>query len=245
MESTAYAQDFAQFLKLTDEKNVLLNEIKAEIQGTESLLDIGAGDGLLAIQLAPLVSKYTAIERNPDHVANLMAADLHVIDGEFPCFVKDKYNIVLLSHVISHRSNNWQALLRAAKDLLAPNGKIILFTYQGESDDWNILRKEIGLEIDTSKFQTNYDDMLCYLKKLGRVDVRVVTTTVKSTLADQLIASLAFVASNGIATLKENFLAKTDQLKTILNSRYKKGSTFVFPFQHTMIVVTPTTKTVH
>lgn len=238
MSTTAYAQDFAQFLELTDEKKVLLAWIKTELQGTESLLDIGAGDGLLAIPLASLVAKYTAIERNPDHVDSLKAAHLDVIDDEFPCFVADHYDTILLSHVISHRTNNWQAVIEAAQNLLNPDGKIILFTYQGESDDWNVLRKEIGLGIDTSQFQTNYNDMVNYLSTFGSMQIKVVTTTVQSDSVEMLINSLAFVASNGIAALKKDFLAKRDHLTRLLNNKYKPGNKYIFPFQHTLIIVT-------
>lgn len=237
MDSNDYARDFAQFLQATDEKVVLLQEIQQVLTGNESLLDIGAGDGLLAIPLAQSVKQYMAVEKNSDHIAKLLTANLKVIPHEFPCPIDDEFDAILLSHTISHRTNNWQKILIAVQALLRPQGKIIIFTYEGNEDDWNRIRKNIGLNIDTSQFQARYQDMLHFLQTVGKVTEKTVTTNVKTKTISEMIESLAFVASNGIPELKAQFMAKSPQLTIILEQTYKEANSYTFPFHHKMLLV--------
>ncbi len=237
---TPYAQDFAQFLKHTNEKPVLLDRIKhllGERAQLSTVLDIGAGDGLLAKPLAQLVGSYTAIEKNPDHVAQLRAAALETIESTFPCPIPGHYDLVLLSHVVSFRTNNWTDILPPAIKALAPKGKLVIITYRSSDDDWNQLRTTIGMPADTSPFSERFDDMVTFLQTQGTVQIETITTTVDTDTVDDMIASLAFVASNGLPETKSQFLAQTQTLTTLLETRYKKAGHYSFPFQHTMIVL--------
>lgn len=237
MNSNDYARDFAQFLQATDEKVVLLQEIQQVLTGNESLLDIGAGDGILATPLAQSVKQYIAVEKNPDHIAKLLTANLKVIPHEFPCPIDDEFDVILLSHTISHRTNNWQQILTAAHKLLKSQAKIIIITYEGDEDDWNRLRKSIGLNVDTSLFQDRYQDMLHFLQTVGKVTESTVTTHVKTKTISEMIESLAFVASNGIPELKAQFMAQSAQLTTIFEQTYKEAGSYSFPFHHKMLLV--------
>ena len=73
-----YKNDFEKFLSHTDEKKVLLDEISKEIEKhkTESLLDIGAGNGLLSIPLSKKVESYLAVEPNKKFVLDLLPKPL-------------------------------------------------------------------------------------------------------------------------------------------------------------------------
>ena len=102
-----YTKAFRAFLDHTTEKQDLFAALKRriEVAGAQSLLDIGAGNGDLAIPLSELVTTYLAIEPKPDFAAKLMANGIKVINSAFPCDFGGTFDAVLASHVIPWETN--------------------------------------------------------------------------------------------------------------------------------------------
>ena len=200
----------------------------------KSLLDIGAGNGLLAIPLSKIVDNYLAIESSASFARELQKEGLKVIEASFPIKVDDIFDMVLISHTISYKKNLFMPFINQAWDLLKPGGVLFIITYRGQEDDWTRLMSELGQDpMDYNRL--GYNKMIEYLYSLGEVKTRKVTTTVETINLDDMIEALAFVASNGEPSRKSQFLNKISLISKVLNSRYRTEKGYSFPFQHIFI----------
>lgn len=230
----AYQKEFAKFLEHTNEKAVLLAQLSQYIKELKpkSLLDIGAGNGLLSIPLSRQVEEYTAVEEKAKYVEILFQAGLKVVAGEFPLPIAGGYDLVLSSHSLSYRSGRIENFVKAAWDLVNPGGAFLIITFRsGEDDDWTRL-----LRIIDEDRTTFYKDGFLFLQKmlsdLGLVTIKKITTEMRVGSLNDLIEALSFVYSNAHPELKEKFMAKRVALEDLLEKSYKNGPNYVFPFQH-------------
>ena len=99
-----------------NQKEVLLQHISHHIEkiGASSLLDIGAGDGKLAIPLSKKTENYAAIESSHERVDLLRKAGLTVIEGIFPINVGGLYHMVLIVHSLPEKVDEVKPFLKAA-----------------------------------------------------------------------------------------------------------------------------------
>ncbi|MEK7579018.1 MAG: class I SAM-dependent methyltransferase [Patescibacteria group bacterium] len=231
-----YKNDFEFFLAHTSEKQILGEEILKDIQrfNVESLLDIGAGNGLLSIPLSKSVKRYLAVEPTEKFAGRLKKAGLEVICSTFPVRIDGQFDMVLSSHVISYRQKYFRSFIRRAWKLVKPGGVFLLVTFRGQGDDWDTFTKSLG-EDRSVKRQGRLDDILELLRSLGEVQIRKVVTHVRSKSLDDMITALSFVYSNGFAEDKNSFMKKSETVKNILTSKYKSGTQYVFPFQHLFV----------
>lgn len=234
---TAYISDFQKFLDHTDEKAVLLAEITKELKrhNCQSLLDVGAGNGLLAMPLARQVLKYTAVEEKTEYARVLREAGLEVINAAFPVEIKQKYDAVLFSHVFSYLHPDHEEFINTACKFLNQNGILIIVTYRGEEDDWTRLIKRLDL-LNPGDYPAIFENMVSLLSSLGKTTVRKVVTTVKTDGIEDMISALSFVASNGVPERKQKFLARRGEIVAFLEN-YKTDQGFSFPFQHFILVM--------
>src|SRR5262245_55562927 len=102
-----YRKAFETFLQSTNEKQefarILIQQIRD--RGVSSLLDIGAGNGELALPLSQQVKRYLAVEPNFAHAAVLRNLCLQVIEKPFPCQIDETFDMVVASHVISGKKD--------------------------------------------------------------------------------------------------------------------------------------------
>jgi SAM-dependent methyltransferase len=234
---TDYKTDFEKFLAHTDEKQVLLGEMAKEIEknGAESLLDIGAGNGLLAIPLSKLIKKYVAVESKPKFVEKLRAADLDAIEGSFPLDIAGSFDMALSSHALSYKEENFRPYVSKSMELLNPDGLFIIITFRGQEDEWTMLLKELGMpQMDYNRL--GFNSIIEQLNSLGSVTMRKVTTSVAAESIEDMIDVLSFVYHGGNAEQKVEFSGKHERLKKILQSKYKTDAGYRFPFQHLFII---------
>ena len=215
---------------------ILLNEISKEIEKnkSESLLDIGAGNGLLSIPLSKKVNKYLAIEPNKNFIVKLRENGVSVLEGAFPMEVPETFDIVLASHSISYQKNSLEEFIREGWKAVKPGGIFLIITYRGQEDDWTRLMKNLG-ENHEDRNRVVFGRMIQTLSSLGRVKTRKVITKVKTENLEDMVQSLMFVASGGKREKKEQFFKKKSQLVKILKHGYQDKNGYFFPFQHFFI----------
>lgn len=233
-----YKNDFEFFIAHTDEKAILHEEIKKEIiaHRSESLLDIGAGNGMLSIPLSHEVKEYAAVETNPKFVKKLSEAGLDVVEGEFPLAIEKSFDIVLSSHSMSYSPEKYEIFLNSAVNLLHKDGILLLITFRGEEDSWTKLLDRLE-DHKVDHYAERFDGIVTFLENLGTTSVRKVITHVATDTANEMIQALSFVYSDGKDEKKQKFLSYTNRLEDILEEEYKEKDTgkYVFPFQHFFI----------
>lgn len=117
---------------LADEANPL-NRIARSIEDDSAILDVGAGNGILALLLGQLGCKVQIDAIEPDPVALGCARTLyHSIFAESLEQFLDRadtkrYDCVVMADVVEHIANP-EPLLRGLKKLLKPGGKLFLST---------------------------------------------------------------------------------------------------------------------
>ncbi len=230
-----YEKDFEFFLAHTNEKEILKNEILNLFKkyNIESVLDIGAGNGLLSIPLSKKVENYLAIEPKVKFCEALRKKGLRVIESFFPINLAGKFDFILCSHSVPEEGKNYIPFLSYAWEKVSDKGNLLMITYGQKHDDWNKLIRDLNLQ----SFKDHYKkgiERYDFLKTFAEVDVKKVRTQVKTHSLNQMIRALSFVASAGQIDKKEKFLAKKDKLKRILNGKYFDSSQdlYTFPFNH-------------
>ncbi|HCI05263.1 MAG: hypothetical protein UX26_C0009G0014 [Parcubacteria group bacterium GW2011_GWC1_45_9] len=232
-----YKNDFEKFLAHTDEKQILLEEISKEIEkyGAKSLLDIGAGNGLLSVPLSKKVENYLAIESNKGFATKLREAKLEVIEGVFPLEIPGAFDMALASHSISYEKDSFEPFIKEAWKSVKSRGVLLIITYRGQEDDWTRLMKDLG-ESHEDHNRIGFNQIIELLASLGKVKTRKVITRVKTDNLEDMIQALSFVASDGKPEKKEKFLENHLRLGKILSEKYQDKNGYFFPFQHFFII---------
>lgn len=234
MKNSMYYKDFKTFLSYTNEKEILLSEIASDIEkyNVKSLLDIGAGNGLLSIPLSAYVKKYVAVESHKPYAKKLQQAGLRAIARPFPFSLNEIFDMVLICHALSYKTP-YRTFLRGAWRNVSFGGHLLFITYRAGRDDWTLLMDAVGIPVH--KRNAGRFSAICnLLETLGDLHVRKVTTYVTTPTKKEMISALAFVASGGDEEKKKHFLF-TDLDRILLP--YKKGETYSFPFHHFFILV--------
>ena len=234
-----YKSSFESFLRCTNEKKIFLSYLSSYIKKLKirSLLDIGAGNGTIAIPLSKKVKNYMAIEKNKSFVNNLKSEGIGVIEEEFPkkdINLEGTFDMVLCSYVIPH-NKNFKKFVSKAWEYISPRGYLLIVTHRQFHDEWGKFCKKIKFKVywDSSSFFSN---LIIYLKSLGEVYVKEVVTPVKSENLGEFFSALAFVASQGDKNKESLFYKNKDKIDKIINRNYNKKKSYEFPFKHYFIL---------
>ena len=216
-----------------NQKQVLLEHILRHIEALTpaSLLDIGAGDGKLAIPLSKKTENYAAIESSHERVDLLRKAGLTVIEGIFPINVGGLYHMVLIVHSLPEKVDEVKPFLKAAWQLVNPSGVLLIITFKGSGGELTTLRNEInrGRKSDDDSI---VEKMMATLEKVGVVKQEQIISTMQSPHIEDMIEVLSF--SLGIQIGEKE---KIEKLIHILNTRYKHKKMYSFPTPHLCIWV--------
>lgn len=229
-----YTRAFHAFLDCTDEKKVFLEKIGEKLRdhNVSSVLDIGAGNGDLAIPLSKLVDTYVAIEPVSQQADILRKAGLTVFESLFPCPINENFDLVLISHSLPWKQEKYQPFLTEAKKLVAANGSILVITYDDSTGDWHKLLVECGLP-SKRRITNHVSALIEFLPSLSpRITRTDIITTVASTDLEKVMRALAFVYSDGEPDHFAEFMS-SEKVRSYIRDRYHdplKG--FSFPFAH-------------
>lgn len=144
--------------------------VKAEIQETDVVADIGAGTGSLTIEAALCASQgeVYAIERNPEGIdlirqnaAKFGCANIHPITGVAPEAMDELPKLDVI--IIGGTSGNMHEILNRATDLLKPGGRMVLTSVTAETTG-EIVKEFKDRPFDVEGFQMQINR----LRKLGR-----------------------------------------------------------------------------
>lgn len=96
-----YAKHFADFAHYSDEKRIIAQAALDFFRPaqTDTLLDVGAGNGELTDLLAPHFQSVECIEKNPEHVA-LLRRKYAVYEAAIDSYQGKKYDATLASHML-------------------------------------------------------------------------------------------------------------------------------------------------
>jgi SAM-dependent methyltransferase len=235
--SVWYTRTFEKFMVHIDQASVFVGELGRFISRHRpgSILDIGAGNGTLAVPLSRQVEEYVAVERNPVYATRLRSCGIEVIEGSFPLPLAGTYDLVVMSHVISYEESVHYEMVSASWELVAPGGHLLVVAHRGgASSDWGRLLTGIGMDEFVRYPESIFDEILSTLRTMGAVEVREVITTVVTTNLRDMLEMLAFVAPSGHY---QEFIDHGAELVPLLDREYRAGAGYAFPFKNSFVYV--------
>jgi hypothetical protein len=152
-----------------DQKATLSAAVLSAIhaQRAVSLLDIGAGFVETAVPYSRAVSRYHAVEGDPERHSTLVAHGLDVTLGTFPCPVPGLYDLVLSSHAIPERAALQQDYIERAWHHVAPHGRLMLITFKGVLDTSAHLRGLLNNRTPAPIDHETFEALMICLLRLG------------------------------------------------------------------------------
>ena len=220
----------------SDQKDVLFREISSYIKDykVKSLLDIGAGDGVLAKKLANRVSQYFAIESNKKRAKNFKALGLKVRCTRFPKKIGKRFDMVLASHSIPENKKLYKTFLKTAWNSLNDKGVLLIITFKGQHGELRNLRNKWRSGKDLkSNDEKLYRVMLNILNIYGKVKIHRAVSRFQSENIDEIIN----LALKSIGPKKSNKEACIKFLKKLLKTKYFSNGVYFFPHEHIFVSV--------
>lgn len=227
-----YAESFRAFCDCTDEKSVLRSFIQDEMarEYSRSILDIGAGDGRLAIPIAKGLLRYTAVEPMPEYAAYLRENRIEVIEKEFPCKVPAAYDLVLSCHSLPGRPDEFGPFILEALKAVRPKGNLLIITYDDAKFDEVV--RSCGLPWGGFHFD-RVAKLESFFAEMGRRPWRAeIETSVASRDLEEVMHALAFVYSDGVPEDVEAFTASAKMRRYLAERCFTREKGYSFPFTH-------------
>ena len=141
----------------------LIKMINSTVSQGDYTLDIGCGTGLGTIYAATIAQKVLGIDSSNDMLTKLekknkkqKICNIQLRNGFFPQTLKpkDKFNSIITSFMLAHLSKEQRTqAIKAMFDILEPNGKIGLFSAQGEIAPTFQTKKEIENNLLSAGFR--------------------------------------------------------------------------------------------
>ncbi|MGE0076763.1 MAG: class I SAM-dependent methyltransferase [Bacteroidales bacterium] len=139
-----FAKHYSGFIKrtLANAYAELYDQIKADVEGVDSVLEVATGPGLIAFEISDIVRHIDAVDLSPQMVAVAKETQRQksVLNIDFACcdaynlpFADGKFDRVIASNLL-HLLKEPNVALVEMKRVLKSDGKIILPTFcHGES----------------------------------------------------------------------------------------------------------------
>jgi 2-polyprenyl-3-methyl-5-hydroxy-6-metoxy-1,4-benzoquinol methylase len=233
------SSSFEKFARWTNEKQKIAEVILSIIgDNTNSLLDIGAGNGIITKLLAKKVKHLTAIEPSTLYFEELQkkctAPQFTLIKTSLEDFKTDeKFDVIIASHVFQFVSNQTQELLHI-KNILSDTGVFLLIDLRLDCDLWNfynIYRKDVLGPEAINPVPIDYDSLL---KNIFNVKKLQFSPTLAMPSIEGAMSILDFIYNTDFSEIKKESFMK---IKAGLQDRFGKGP-IVFNLEQIMYICT-------
>jgi|GEM_PF-1205505 len=151
MRITLSPQDYAaafRILSANDRHHMNLAELLEDrvapnLPAMPSLLDVGAGSGKVARELAPRFPSMTLIEPNRDQLGSFELEGVEVIHRPFEDFTSEAtYDLVLCSHVLHHVPlEAWESFIDRLLSFVRPEGTCVITMTANRGQLYEMTRK--------------------------------------------------------------------------------------------------------
>jgi SAM-dependent methyltransferase len=220
----------------SDQSQILADSIAEFVteRGARSLLDIGAGNGRVAIPLSGQVSRYLAVEKNTSHCEALRHAGLDVINAIFPVEIDEQFDMVVASHSIPEADAAfYEPFLAQAWKLVAARGLLLIITFKAVS---NSPISRLAEEIAGRKYQDDhrYTLMTKILSTYG--DVAIAERT--SHFASEEFSDIATVFGSWFWRSAEEESKVKPLLEIAMQTRFRVGGEYRVPTPHRFVATT-------
>lgn len=226
---------YNELMITSNQKDILFQEISPYLQtyNVQSLLDIGAGDGVLAKKLAQRVPKYLAIEQDKRRVDTLKNLDLNVIHSIFPQHIPEKFDMVLASHSTPESEKLIGSFLRNAWEHLNDGGILLIITFKGERGELHNLRKEwVKDEYSKDADEILYHTLLGTLNTYGTVQVHRAVSYFSSDNIDEITK----LVLDSIGPQKSKYDLCERFLREYIKKNHYTENIYSFPYEHVFFV---------
>lgn len=191
-----------------------------------SILDIGAGSPMSAVQIASSVSKYLAIEVCPDKAQRLRSKRLNVICDEFPCHIECKYDLVIASHSMPSDPIGIKVFVDAAWQCVEQSGRLVLVTFSDPIS--NLFGEDLRHSASYQGRRPKIEILRSLVSDLGESR----HYSVHSFLSSDSEKELADEIIKWDSRLSDNVMLNRDAIIVALQRRFKVENLFHFPIQH-------------
>jgi hypothetical protein len=199
-----------------------------------SILDIGAGDGRLAVPVAQLVESYVAVEADEARAEALLESGLSVIQGRFPDVdVPGNFDLVVASHSIPDSEMMYERFLGSAWGRVRGlHGCLLVITFVGSRSSRRELARYLGIDLDGPD-ERRLSELQRVLLGLGDVAAWEVTSQSWTRDLNEMVAEVisSFTRSVSERGRYEQRVADT------VRSRYSRGDRYVLSHGHRVFAV--------
>lgn len=190
-----YKNSFSLFLKSTNEKKVILEFVKKNISlgKVKDVLDIGGGNGALALPLALLKKNVTVVEPNKQLAGKLNSRRIKYVNKTWENYKSSKkFDLVVAAYVVTYfKKKDLPKLIDKMYELVLPGGCLIIFTIDPKRGSWRGIHtyfyQLLGIEHKSSTYL-----LKSYLSKYKHVCSRSIKTLVKTKNISEMLKILAF-----------------------------------------------------
>jgi len=220
----------------SDQKDVLYEHIVAYAPPLQfrSILDIGAGNGVLARRLRDTYSEYLAIEEKDVFVKQLQEHSIPVLHARFPIELSSMYDMILCSHSFPESIEEYTPFIETAWKGVAAGGTLLAISFKGSDGLEKKLRDTyIGVS------ETSDDEMFQELIRLLQARSMIEVSRFQSLWFSDSLEDLALFASKtigGSEEQKRKYLPDLTHTIESIRSQYPSSHRYVFPAQHVTVL---------
>ncbi|MEK7527286.1 MAG: class I SAM-dependent methyltransferase [Patescibacteria group bacterium] len=237
MNDTIYKKSFGLFLKRTDEKSVIEKFIRDNIPIHEEsdFLDIGGGDGSLALVISKQVKTTLVVEPNQSFFKQLLKhKKIKVVNEKWEnARLNNTFDFILAAYVVTYFPQiKRRRLIKKMYDLLRPGGHILILSVDAKSGSWRKIHtyfyKLIGYDHKSS------DDILKQIARESKAISKSFKTHIVAKDASEMLDILGF----DFYKYPEDFLKFSGHLIKFLKKYSDKDGKVVLEIVHNAHIIT-------